>query len=217
MRSDTRINKIPYKELIVIYCIGVYTFFYLPILLGQISADKISTTSSVDKSAETSNEISKQGKWLVAGGEYVTIYYDEAADLKAIERRLRRKIFFFGESRSREDLSEPQKVLHRLDLIFNKAQQILEMHPANIHIKVKIFSSQEELDDLYYTLFKTRVNFKGFYIHAHNTIYTAEDSISDSVIIHEMGHAIVDHYFSMTPPPKVGELLAQYVDMHLED
>jgi predicted Zn-dependent protease len=47
------------------------------------------------------------------------------------------------------------------------------------------------------------------------TIYTSEQDISDSVIAHEIGHAVVDHFFTVKPPEKIGEMLAQYVDVHL--
>ena len=59
-------------------------------------------------------------------------------------------------------------------------------------------------------------DFKAFYVYKYNTIYTSESDIEDSVIIHEMAHAIIDHYFSVIPPETVGEVLAAYVDAHLE-
>ena len=38
-----------------------------------------------------------------------------------------------------------------------------------------------------------------------------------NIIAHEMGHAIVDHYFAAIPPEKIRELLASYVDLHLAE
>ena len=40
--------------------------------------------------------------------------------------------------------------------------------------------------------------------------------ISDSVMAHEMAHAVIDNYFNVIPPEKTAELLATYVDSHLE-
>jgi Zn-dependent peptidase ImmA (M78 family) len=37
------------------------------------------------------------------------------------------------------------------------------------------------------------------------------------VIAHELGHAVCDHYFLVIPPEKVREMLASYVDAHLEE
>ncbi|MCX5666928.1 MAG: hypothetical protein NTY34_01245, partial [Candidatus Omnitrophica bacterium] len=66
-------------------------------------------------------------------------------------------------------------------------------------------------------IFKTRESYKSFYVHAYRTIYTSEESISDSVMVHEMAHAVIDNYFSVVPPAKVAEVLASYVDLHLEE
>ena len=62
-----------------------------------------------------------------------------------------------------------------------------------------------------------RQRYQAFYIYQYMTIYTSEESISDSVMSHEMAHAVIDSYFSANPPPKVAEILATYVDVHLEE
>jgi len=104
-----------------------------------------------------------------------------------------------------------------MDLLFERAKEILDMHPRIKKIKVRIFKNRKELNKEYRRIFKENKSLISFYIYKYNTIYTTESDISDSVIAHEMGHAIVDHYFAVRPPEKVRELLAQYVDLHLED
>ena len=91
------------------------------------------------------------------------------------------------------------------------------MRPRKMRVKVKIFKDRAELNDEYYRIFGERGNLISFYAYKFNTIYTTEDDISDSVMAHEIGHAIVDHYFVVRPPEKIKEILSQYVDMHLED
>jgi hypothetical protein len=86
-----------------------------------------------------------------------------------------------------------------------------------LRIKIKIFRTRKELNDEYSKIFAATEDIKSFYIYKYNTIYVSEEDISDSVIAHEMGHAIIDHYFSVIPPEKVRELLASYVDLHLAD
>ncbi len=59
--------------------------------------------------------------------------------------------------------------------------------------------------------------YKSFYIHGYATIYTSMQDISDSVISHEMAHAVMDNYFKVMPPERAAEFLATYVDSHLEE
>jgi Zn-dependent peptidase ImmA (M78 family) len=92
------------------------------------------------------------------------------------------------------------------------------MYPLTMKgLKIKIFRDREELNNEYYKIFMQRADLKSFYIHKYRTIYTCETDISDSVIAHELGHAVCDHYFLVIPPEKVREMLASYVDAHLEE
>ncbi len=65
-------------------------------------------------------------------------------------------------------------------------------------------------------MFTTRTNFKSFYIHSFESIFTNEQDFIDSVIAHELGHAVIDHYFAVPPPSQMAELMATYVDSHLD-
>ena len=104
-----------------------------------------------------------------------------------------------------------------MTLLFNRAEAILDMRPENMHLKIKIFRTRTELNDEYEKIFSTREDVKSFYVYKFNTIYISEEDISDSIIAHEMGHAIVDHYFAVIPPETIRELLASYVDLHLAE
>lgn len=54
-------------------------------------------------------------------------------------------------------------------------------------------------------------------MHGFNTIYSSMQDVSDSNISHEMAHAVIDDYFKVAPPEKTAELLAVYVDSHLDE
>lgn len=155
--------------------------------------------------------------WNSFETNYFKVYYKPGADLRGIERHLRKRWFYFREGQGYYGTDIESKAAYRLDMLFNKAQDILDMHPGVNKITIKIFDNRKELNNEYYKIFYVSQNFKSFYIHARKTIYTSEEDISDSIIIHEMGHAIVDHYFSVIPPSKAAEVLASYVDAHLED
>ena len=158
--------------------------------------------------------------WLKIETNYFTVEYQSSVSLKTVAARLNTRGFFssgfFGSSSSSAATPE-EEVAQRLDRLLKRAEELLDMYPPKLKITIKIFTDSSALDDAYFKMFGGRPGYKAFHIYQYQTIYTSEETISDSVIIHEMGHSIVDNYFSTNPPPKVSELLATYVDMHLED
>lgn len=157
-------------------------------------------------------------KWFVIKSTNFKIYCAQDTDISGIARRLERRGLFVSGVYGPNPASAPsEKIAYRMDMILKRAKEILDMYPQNMNLNIKIYSDRRQLDNEYYRIFRRDVDYISFYIHQYETIYTSEEDLSDSVIAHEMGHAIIDHYFSAIPPPKVAELLAQYVDKHLED
>jgi len=156
--------------------------------------------------------------WKRIESVFFTIDYKDDIDMRLVEKRLKRRYFFSAYTRKRDSLdSVPMRVADRMDLLFRRAGDILDMHPPDMHINVKIFKDRDDLADEYHRIFRRRERLRSFYIYKLDTIFTSETDISDSVMAHEMGHAIVDHYFVIMPPEKVKEMLASYVDLHLDD
>ena len=156
-------------------------------------------------------------EWTALETGHLTIYYLPGTDLDRIENSLRQRASYFSSDMPGEYASPEEKIRYQLDALFRRAEAILDMRPADMHVKIRIFRTRAELNDEYEKIFNTREDFKSFYVYKFNTIYTSEEDISDSIIAHEMGHAIVDHYFSVIPPETVRELLASYVDLHLAE
>jgi len=145
-----------------------------------------------------------------------TVYYEDGVDLNNVARRLRRKIFFFGRSQSYDE-SADKNVAYRLDSLFVRAREILDMYPDMPKIKIKVFSDEDSLYKEYRKLTGGSGWTRAFYVHFYRTIFTSADTITDSVMAHEMAHAIIDHYYKSIPSPKVSEALASYIDMHIAD
>jgi len=154
--------------------------------------------------------------WEEIDTKNFTVYHEEGVDLNSVARRLRRKIFFFGRVPSYDESAE-KNVSCRLDSLFGRAREILDMYPEIPKIKIKIFNDEDNLYREYRKLIGSSGWAKAFYVHFYRTIFTSKDTITDSVMAHEMAHAIIDHYYKYTPPPQVGEALASYVDMHISD
>ena len=158
--------------------------------------------------------------YIAQGDGQISILYPSEINLKKLEARLRSR--YFSVSSTEKDLftnpgySIENRIIARLESILLRVEQILAMHPNHMEITIKIFATHQELNDEYYRQFGTTGDYRSFYIHALGTIYSSMQDISDSVISHEMAHAVVDNYFRVMPPEKTAELLATYVDSHLE-
>ena len=187
---------------------------YFPNIVAAQSNDSISVTSA------TTQESSTDG-WISIKGDLITVWYLPDANIRKLEARLReRDVPMNQEYRmllSNRSLSIEDRFKARLEIILLRVEDILGMEPKDFHVKVRIFKSRVDMNDAYAMMFNDSVNFKSFYIHYFRAVYTNEQDFLDSVMAHELGHAVIDHYFSVPPPTRMAELMATYVDSHLEE
>jgi hypothetical protein len=103
-----------------------------------------------------------------------------------------------------------------IDTLFSLACDILDMQLYSYHGTIKICPDQAKLDEIYNTLFnKSLQSRKPFYVYDLDTIYISADSFTREILGHEMGHAIISHYFVVLPSVKIQEVLAAYVEYQL--
>ncbi|MCM8761229.1 MAG: hypothetical protein NC938_04920 [Candidatus Omnitrophica bacterium] len=152
----------------------------------------------------------------VINSRYFTVYCERTVDVRTVARRLGSGgVSFFG---SGSGATPEIKVADRLDGLLKRVEEILDMRPRAARFNVRIFNSRDNLEQEYRRIFgKTQNNLKAFYVHKYKTIYAYESGITDSIIAHEIAHAVIDSYFSVIPPTKVAEIMASYVDLHLEE
>lgn len=158
--------------------------------------------------------------WIFRKNSRITLIYPDDINLKKLETRLRSR--YFSVSAIEKDMfANPayeieDRIMARLESIFLRTKEILAMDPPSVSMKIKVFRNRYELSDEYYRIFKTIQHHRSFYVHGFETIYTSMQDVSDSEISHEMSHAVIDNYFTVIPPEKIAEILATYVDSHLE-
>lgn len=172
--------------------------------------------SENDAAVELDEPAGKQ--WFTIKSGYLSIYCGQDVNLKSVANRLsRRGLFEAGVYDPNPAGAPSEKIAYMMDRLLKRVKEILDMWPEKMDLKIRIFKDRNALNSEYYRLFGTTPDYKSFYIFKYDTIYISEEDMSDSVVAHEMGHAVVDHYFSKIPPAKISELMAQYVDLHLED
>jgi len=159
--------------------------------------------------------------WNIVESSYATIFIKKTIDLASIARRIDVSFARYdpveGQLFFDKGISGEERLANKIDIIVRKVKRILDMYPQEFHINIRIYESDEELWDIYEKIFNERKEYKSFYIHKFHTIYISLPNISESVLAHEIGHSIIDSYFTILPPDKIRELLACYVDVHLKD
>ena len=211
-------QKIP-ENILTVVIFGVLLCLFNPALSADYS-NLIILASSIenDRNTITTDTDLENGDWDTVQSDYFKIYYRPDANLKSLNRKLGRRMFYLSNpSIGKIAVTQEDKMGERFDTLFRKVKELLGMRPRVKQIKVIILKDQRDLNRKYYDIFGETQNYKAFYVYKYNTIYASESSISDSVVAHEMGHAVVDHYFAVRPPEKIREMLSQYVDLHLED
>ena len=113
MRAGILIDKIFRRGFAVILYSLLYLFFYCAV--------------SSPLFAEDSGDASS-GEWLTIESNYFTVYCRPDANLKKIEKKLRRRRFYTDGAFKVDPLSAPaEKLADRLDILFNRVKKLLEI------------------------------------------------------------------------------------------
>lgn len=143
--------------------------------------------------------------------QYATIYYSEDRDIATFTGNIGRGLQFFGESQEKN----PMLAKNRVDGIVERVEQILDMYPSNLHFKIYIYSAYKDLSLKYLATGSFGKPPIAFYSHKTRAVYVSLSDITDGVLAHEIGHAVINFFFPVPPPARMQEILAQYVDKHL--
>jgi len=163
---------------------------------------------------------SQEEKRGAFSSKFCTVFYEDGVDLKKVNRRLNLGFSNFYSMRGHREKAGflTEDILSdKLDAIFKRAEEILDMYPARVNVTINIYNNQEELNKIYEEFFGEPNTAISFYIYKTNTIYTIESRLNENILSHEMAHCIIDHYFVVLPPRKIQEMLAVYVDVHLKE
>ena len=113
-------------------------------------------------------------KWKEIESRYCEIFYLKDEDLKKIDRRVNISFIYLnlgGKIKIKTgDLSE--RVGEKFDTIFKKAEEILDMYPRGIKVRINVYKDLKQLNEVYYKIFKEKNKAISFYIYKTNTIYT---------------------------------------------
>lgn len=136
------------------------------------------------------------------------ILYDSAAQLQAYGRSLN-PVARFGLK-----VAEPsvETIVARHEYLFAITCARLDIELNGMPTAVRIVTTLAELREVYRHLVPTSSKLvDAFYSHRDKTIWYAQERLSRELALHEVTHAVLDHYFVQPIPVGVDELLANLV------
>jgi len=148
-------------------------------------------------------------------GRHFTIYYAPQLDAQELARQLNVGIsdrLLAGQAVGTGSVN----LAEMIDALFVRVCGILDMHLYSYEGKIKVCRDHNQLKEIYRYLFGSDLgNIRSFYVHELNTVYISLENFKREVIGHEIGHAVISHYFVVLPSMKVQEVLAVYVEYQL--
>lgn len=109
------------------------------------------------------------------------------------------------------------EVIAKINTIIRQAEIILGMSPKDLHVNVVILPTSQDCSRIFSEKYGKLEKKLAYYSLSENTIYISAAETRLGVVAHELGHAIIDFYFSEQPPSYIHELMAQSVETHIDD
>ncbi len=152
--------------------------------------------------------------WARVDARYCTLWFDSGINIKKVNKQIhtRRLRDWRGMPKG---TSPEDELASKCDVIFRRAQEVLDMYPPGVHVTLKVTSNRDAIRRVHEKYYGRGTDAVAIYLFENNTIYASVGDLSESVLAHEMAHCIIDHYFQVRPPRKIEELLAMHVDAQL--
>ncbi|MBW2109096.1 MAG: hypothetical protein JRI36_10595 [Deltaproteobacteria bacterium] len=157
--------------------------------------------------------------WQELETAHTVIRYQDPKDLTKLNARIR----FPGKNWGIIRLFKPgdikdlrSMVVRKVDIIFERAQQILGMRKPMKKVSIRVYQNRAQLHQAYKTIYGGRCRIRAWYRYRNNSVYVNVRDLNEGMLAHELAHAIIDNYLDVRPPRATAEILARYVDSHLK-
>lgn len=147
---------------------------------------------------------------------YTTIVYEDDGALRKFNKKLNMgSLNYLLYGKTSETVAD--EVRHKIDLIVEKVETVLDMFPDDLKFTIVIHKSKAGVGDAHLRIYGTEVDYIAFYAPPEDTVFYSAKNITLRVVAHEIGHVVAEKYFVVSPPVKIHEVLAQYAEMHITD
>ncbi len=191
------IRHLSRKNLFIIISLSLFFF------ISYAAAEKDSTEEIAWQNIET---------------KYTIIRYQSTNDLKKFNYEVKYDPEHSGlkglfSSSGPDNLKD--KVITKVDVLFERVQKILDMRKKMDKVTINIYENKDQLKDAFFRIYKKQCRIRAWYRYRNNTVYINVKDLHEGMLAHELAHAIIDHYLLVRPPRATAEILARYVDSHL--
>lgn len=150
---------------------------------------------------------------------HAIVLYRSLEDLGTFESNMKYADggFLGGIFSSRPQADELVKtVSNKVDALYERVQEILDMRGDIPKVTLRLYPDRDALGRVYQAFTgSANLRVRAWYIYERNTLYLNVKDVHEGIVAHEMAHAIIDHYLMVRPPRATAEILARYVDEHL--
>ncbi len=158
-------------------------------------------------------------EWQIIESRHAIIRYQSLKDLKKFNKKIKYKTESRGlkglfSSSKAKDL--PSTVSKKVDALFERAQQILDMRRKMKKVTINVYHDKKQLRAAYKLTYRRTCNIRAWYEYRFHTVSICIADMHEGMLAHEMAHGIIDHYLKVRPPTATAEILARYVDSHLK-
>ena len=111
-------------------------------------------------------------------------------------------------------LKATEETAGKLDAIIERVETILDMYPRGLKFTMVLLPSSKDVQAVWRREYGRSQDYIAFYSPKDDTVYVSLEDVRVGVLAHELTHVILDHYFRVSPPGKIHEVLAQFVESH---
>ena len=146
-----------------------------------------------------------------------SVIYEKEDLLRKFNRNVRLGSLSYA-ARDRTSITVEDEVRNKVDVVLERVKVVLAMFPKNLNFTIILLPSDTDVQKVYTGKFGKKVNFISFYSPRDKIVYISVDDVRLGVLAHELAHVVIDFYYYENPTPvKIHEILAQFVESHLED
>ncbi len=137
--------------------------------------------------------------------------YQQSGDLQLLQQQLQLGLrpVVPGQRRA---LTVEEAISNKVDLIFGRVREILEMYPDSIDFRIVLLPTEIEVQQQYQQIYAKKSDYIAFFSPQTKSVYFALNKVNLQVFAHELSHVVINAYFLNSPPEKIHEVLAQYVE-----
>ena len=118
--------------------------------------------------------------------------------------------------KSRGDTLE-EEVIEKIDFIVEKVMVVLDMYPRPLKFSIEIHEDEDGVQQQFRRLYNVDVDYIAFYSPHKDRVFFSADNGTLRVVAHEIGHVVAENYFTVSPPQRIHEVMAQFAEQHIMD